>query len=488
MESNKKNKIIIAFFVFLGLMWLCTVISKSIYASKLPIVSTESIEQKYVEHIVEVDGIVVAGDKNPITALSGLRVDKLMVQAGDRIEEGDVIFTIDMEDLDGILEEKRTEISKVQAQIDTIMQNEELARQQKELEEQRAREDYDALAQRQDTLVGRAAEEYSKIEDEIDKQRNEEIERRRKEAEEKRKAERENHYEDDEDDYEDNENYYEDYENYYEGDENFDGGIVDEALLEALQQAAYAEADAEWERDNAIKEAGRRVEDTTLPDNEDATLEVNRLELAQLQADLARFQEIKDAEGQIKADQDGLVTDIYINIGGRTSDSAVMLLADDTVPCRFKAVISQEQKKYVGLNDQVALKLDGSSREKDATVDYLEESSSLPGSYDIYIDLPEGTGVPGLSGTMSRSESGEKHPVCVTPQAVHKVDVQSYVYVVKERDGILGKEYYAEQVKVRILDENESWVAVEGALDNESVIITSSTKEVGNGDVVRLEE
>ena len=488
MGSNKKNKIIISFFVFLGLMWLCTVISKSIYASKLPIVSTESIEQKYVEHIVEVDGIVVAGDKNPITALSGLRVDKLMVQAGDRIEEGDVIFTIDMEDLDGMLEEKRTEISKLQAQIDTILQNEELAKQQKELEVQRAREDYDALAQRQDTLVGRAAEEYSKIEDEIDKQRNEEIERRKKEAEEKRKAERENHSEDDEDDFEDSEKYYEDYDYYYEGDENFDGGIVDEALLEALQQAAYAEADAEWERDNAIKEAGRRVEDTTLPENEDATLEVNRLELARLQEDLARFQEIKDAEGQIRADQGGLVTDIYINIGGRTSDSAVMLLADDSVPCQFKAVISQEQKKYVGLDDQVALKLDGSSREKDATVDYLSESSSVPGIYDIYIDLPEGTGVPGLSGTMSRSESGEKYPVCVTPQAVHKVDVQSYVYVVKERDGILGKEYYAEQIKVRILDENDSWVAVEGALDNESVIITSATKEVGNGDVVRLEE
>lgn len=488
MESNKKNKIIVAFFVFLGLMWLCTVISKSIYASKLPIVSTESIEQKYVEHIVEVDGIVVAGDKNPVTVLSGLRVDKLMVQAGDRIEEGDVIFTVDMEDLDGMLEEKQTAISKVQAQIDTIIQNEELARQQKELEEQRAREDYDALAQRQDTLVGRAAEEYSKIEDEIDKQRNEEIERRKKEAEEKRKAEREKQSEDDEHYSEDGENYYDDNYNYDEGDENFDGDIVDEALLEALQQAAYAEADAKWERDNAMKEAGRKVEDTTLPENEDAALEVNRLELARLQEDLALFQEIKDAEGQIRADRGGLVTDIYINIGGRTSDSAVMLLADDSVPCQFKAVISQEQKKYVGLNDQVALKLDGSSREKDATVDYLAENSSVPGSYDIYIDLPEGTGVPGMSGTMSRAESGEKYPVCVTPQAVHKVDVQSYVYVVKERDGILGKEYYAEQMKVRILDENDSWVAVEGALDQESVIITSSTKEVGNGDVVRLEE
>lgn len=446
LESNRKNKIAIGFFVFLGFMWLCTVISKSIYASRLPIVSTESIEQKYVEHIVQIDGIVVAGDKNPVTTLSGLRVDKLMVQVGDRVEEGDVIFTVDMEDLVDMMEGKQTAISKLQTQINTIVQNEELARQKKELEEQRAREDYDAIARRENTLVGRAANEYSKIEDEISEQQGGD----------------------------------------WEGGESA-GGNTDEALLDALQQAAYAEADAKWQRDNAIKEAGRKVEDIIAPDSQDSTLEVSRLELAGLQEDLSRFQEIKDAEGQIRAQQGGLITDIYISTGGRTLDSAVMLLADDSVPCQFKATISQEQKKYVSLNDTVSLKLDG-SREKDATVDYLSESDTMPGSYDIYVNLPEGTGVPGLSGTMSRSESGEKHSCCVTPLAVHQEDIRSYVYVVKERDGILGKEYYAEQVNVRILDENDNWVAVEGALDSESVIISSSTKEVKNGDVVRLAE
>ena len=121
-------------------------------------------------------------------------------------------------------------------------------------------------------------------------------------------------------------------------------------------------------------------------------------------------------------------------------------------------------------------------------MDYLTESSSVPGSYEIYIDLPEGTGVPGLSGTMSRSEQGEKYSCCVTPESVYQEGIRNYVYVVKERDGILGKEYYAEQVNVRIQDENDNWVAVESVLDGDSLIISSSTKEVKNGDVVRLEE
>ena len=58
--------------------------------------------------------------------------------------------------------------------------------------------------------------------------------------------------------------------------------------------------------------------------------------------------------------------------------------------------------------------------------------------------------------------------------------------MVKEREGILGMEYYVEEVDVKIKDRNESWVAVEGALDSESKILLSSTKAVKNGDTVRL--
>lgn len=438
MEDRRKRKVIAWFFVFLGGMWLCTVISKSIYASKLPIVSTESIESKYVEHIVNVDGIVVAGEKNPVTALAGLRVEKLMVQVGDQVEEGDVLFTIDMADLASIMEEKQTAIAKIQKQVDTILANEELERQKKALEEQRAREDYDALARREDTLVGRAADAYSRLEDEMGE----------------------------------------------EGDGNMDGGSVEDAL----QQAAYAEADAKWQRDTAIRDAGRRVEDILTPENEDAALEVNQMELADLSSDLSLYQEIKNGNGEIKAGRGGMVTDIYITTGGRTSDSAVMLLADDSVPCQFKTTLTQEQKKYVGLNDTVSLKLDGSSREKEAVIDYLAESSTAPGSYDVYINLPEGTGVPGMSGTMSHTETGEKHSCCVTPAAVNTVDNRSFVYVVKEREGILGMEYYVEQLSVKIADQNDSWVALEAALDKEDMILNSSTQEVKNGTIVRLSE
>lgn len=430
---NKRKKIFAGFILFLGLMWLCTVISKSIYASKLPMVTVSTPEQKYIEHIVEAEGIVEAGNKNAVTALSGLRVESLAVHEGDKVVEGDLLFTIDMENVKEIMSEKQTEISKVQLQIDTILQNEELAKQKKALEEERAREDYDALARYQDTIVGRAAEEVARAEENIENSGYEE----------------------------------------------------DQELEDALKSASYGEADAKWNRDNTLKEAGRKVEDILLPENEDSTLDSCRLELGSLQKELSFYQQFIQTEGRVIAEESGTVTDIYISVGSRIPDTAVMLLSDDTVSCQFKVTLTGEQKKYIGWNDEVTLKLEGSSKELETSVDYLAESKNAPGNYEIRMNLPEGVGTPGLSGTMSHSEQGEKYSCCISPLALHKEENRSYVYVMKEREGILGMEYYAEEVNVKVLDENDNFAAVEGALTDDSKIIVSSTKEIGNGDIVR---
>lgn len=62
------------------------------------------------------------------------------------------------------------------------------------------------------------------------------------------------------------------------------------------------------------------------------------------------------------------------------------------------------------------------------------------------------------------------------------------MYVVNEREGILGLEYYVEEINVSVTDKNDQWAAVEGALTEDSRIIISSTKEVEKGGVVRLAE
>lgn len=438
MEKRRK-KIIAGFAAFLVLMWLCTLVSKSIYVSQLPMVQTTRTDTKYIEHIVEAEGIVEAGAKLPVTAGSGMRVESLAVQAGDRVEEGDLLFTVDLEDLQQLMGEQELAAARVQIQIDTLVHNEELAKERKALEEERAREDYDALARYQDTLVGRAAEDLVQAEKAL-----EELQ-----------------------------------------DTGGGSESEEERLRQEVQAAAYAEADARWNRDNTVKDAGRRVEDVIQEEDADATLAVYRAELAAVEEQIAAYRAVLEREGKIGAPMGGMVTDVFVQAGGRVPDTASFLLADDTVPCQFRVALTREQKSYVNLNDDVKLELDGYAK-IDAKIDHIEENENMPGSYTALVRLPEETGMPGLSGKLTCTKLGERQPACISLSALHEESGRKFVYVVNEREGILGAEYYVEEITVSVVDQNDRLAAIEGPVTAESLIVESSTKEIQKGDVVRL--
>lgn len=458
-----KKKIGCGFIIFLIFMWLCTLISKSIYASRLPMVTTCGIDSKYIEHVVEAEGIVEAGAKLPVTALGGLRVVEVSVQAGDRVEEGDLLFTVDLEDMKEIMAQQELDRQKTQLQIDAILHNRELAQEKKELEEARAREDYDALARYQDTLVGRAAENVAQAEEALDElqaeNRAHEDDWKKEDGEQKTEEEIEAERKAREEE--------------------------EERLKQKLQAAAYAEADAKWNRDNAVKDAGRKVEDVISEEDQDAALAVYQAEAEGIQEKLSAYQAVLDGGGKITAPMSGMVTDVYVQAGGRVPDTASFLLADDEAPYQFCVTLTKEEKTYVNLSDDVKLKL-GDRKEVNARVDYLAENENAPGSFTARIQLPEETGMPGQSGTMTCAKAGEKQSCCIPLLALHEDQNKSYVYVAGEREGILGTEYYVEEINVSVVDKNDKFAAVEGALTEESRIIQSADKEIKRGDVIRL--
>lgn len=463
--DKRKKKIASGLAGFLVFMWLCTLISKSIYAAKLPMVTTVSMQEKYVEHTVKAEGIVEAGAKRAVHVLGGLRVAELCVHTGDRVEEGALLFRVDLEDLTSLVEVRENACEKTRLQIDAILHNRELADARQAAEEARAREDYDAYARYQDTLVGRAAEAVAQAEEALE------------ELQEENRA--------------------------HEGDwKNGDGEPKSEEEMEAerkareeaeeqlkqnLQAAAYAEADARWNRDNTLKDAGRRVEDSLEEKDADAALALYRTELAAAEEELAAYSKIAEQEGQILAPAAGIVTDIRVEVGGRVPDTASLLLSDDEVPCQFRVTLTKEDVSYVNLKDEVKLELDG-SRPMDAVIDYLAENETMPGSFTAVINLPEGVGMPGQSGVLSRSEPGKKQNTCIPVSALYTTENRSFVYVAKEREGILGPEYYVEEITVSVLDKNDVWAAVQGALTEESRIVENATAEIKKGDVVRLAE
>ena len=434
-KGEKMKKVMAGFVGFLVFMIVCTVISKSVYAYRLPMVSACRPEAKYIEHKVEAEGIVVAGGEKTVTYLPGVRIDSILAHEGERVEEGDVLMQVDLADVKELMEEKKNEISKLSLQINAILDNQEIARQKKELELARAREDYDLTCRAEDTLVGRALESYVRAEEDLEE----------------------------------------------------DGG--DKALRDALQSAAYGEADARAKRDEAVKQAERAVEDLLLPEEVTAELEIAQLDRTAISMELQEYQKVLDSQGIITAPYAGVITEILVRPGDRVPDTAVLLLSDENLPCQLKVTLDQEQKKYIGLGDQIFVELEGRSRALEEEIAYLAESRSIPGKYEALVELPEDTGIPGAAGSISKSDKGEKYGLCLPLAALHTENDRNYVYVLKEREGILGEEYYVDEVNVRVIDKNENWAAVEeGVIGKESIIILSATREFKRGDAVRWEE
>lgn len=138
----KQKKIVADFLLFLFFMWLCTLISKSIYASKLPRVTVEAPEKKKIEHVVEADGVIRQGSDIAIHTLEGLRVEKICVRAGDEVEEGTVLFQLEKEDVEAAIEAKKLEIARKEYEIADLEANQALTEADRQKEMERAKEDY----------------------------------------------------------------------------------------------------------------------------------------------------------------------------------------------------------------------------------------------------------------------------------------------------------------------------------------------------------
>ncbi len=152
------------FLIFLAFVWLCTIISKSIYVSGLPIVKTDTASKKYVEHIVNTDGIVTAGGEIAVNTQAGLRVDKIYVHEGDAVQAGDVLFTIDTSDLTELISAKETELSKLQCNLSGWQVNAVIDAQKKEVAILWAKEDYETADKETAVAKTRAKEALDKAE------------------------------------------------------------------------------------------------------------------------------------------------------------------------------------------------------------------------------------------------------------------------------------------------------------------------------------
>ncbi len=537
MEKNKKWVRLLL--LFLAVMWLFTIISKSIYVSRLARVKTDVLSKKYIEHIVEADGIVLAGGEVAVNALAGLRVEQIAVQKGNLVQKGTVLFTVDLRDLEELIADKEAQLARLELQLGTAQFNEVLDAQKKEIARLWAQEDYAnadketqlALDRAQSALLDaqndlnkhldtsaphtsgssrkKAWEKYNDwkkqryaLEDKI-AELEKEIERLKGELADAPEEETDADVADKEEllakkekeleeckaeltDLERNPVSQPDYsaeESAYDAWQQTKSGLED-----AVQAAKHALEDAKLARENTLREKRRAIASAEVTTGADATIGIYNMDIAALQGEIADLNDVKSSKGCVTAKTDGYVSDILVAAGQRTSDTAAVLLSDTQAEYMFKFSVPKEQGKYVKLGDSVELTLSASEQKKvTVTADYIAENTA--GGYDVTCRLGDAKAPVGSYGMAKRTVQGELYPGTVPIDAVVSENEVDYLFTVNEKTGILGKEYYVEKLKVRIVDRNDRYAAIEGTtVGADTQIVVFSSKELKQGESVRLEE
>ncbi len=534
---KRKEKIAAGLCAFFICMWVCTLISKSVYVSKLPRVTVEKIEKRRIEHIVETDGIIKQGSDVAIHTLPGMRVQKICVRAGDEVEEGSELFWLGKDDLEEVIEAKKLEAAKLEYQITDFKENRALDEIERQKGIRRAGEDLEVTKDKAGTALERADKALQQAGEELDdlkksgvditseedrqkayheynqwvkegeklgatvsgnqvgvaeKEKYLEEVRRQGNAEEIRKAEEA--LKEAKDKLALAEKDYEKYQSNPKTQPDFEGEdsakkaweSEKKALEESVQNAEYGREDALTGNVDNLREADRKLEDANTPNRADSTLEIYQMELERLKKEIEKYREIYREGGKVVSDMTGTVTKVNLTVGERTVDGAAIVCADKDVPYQFETLVTKEQKKYVNQGDTVTLGTPEGKKELE--INYLEEDVS--GAYRAVVYLPQGEGALGMSGTFTKYETSESFDCCIPIEALHREGVgeRYYVYLAGERDGILGTERYVEMRYVKVLDQNDTYAALEtGAVSGDEQVITGSDKEIESNMVIRVD-
>jgi HlyD family secretion protein len=197
-------------------------------------------------------------------------------------------------------------------------------------------------------------------------------------------------------------------------------------------------------------------------------LALRKLEYLQIRKGLTK-------EGNIVAQAEGNIVAIKIAEGSTTQPGQLLFQLVKTEPeyCVTWKVSSEDATNYV-IGDKIIVDLkirksdadkQSLSNTKDMTITtqvYSKEYSANDNSYELSANIDSNTtGLEeGMSADINISKTSSSYD-CVLPlECLSEEGIKDYIYVVKERKGLLGDEMYVEKTEVTKLDSNNYQCAI----------------------------
>ena len=253
------------------------------------------------------------------------------------------------------------------------------------------------------------------------------------------------------------------------------------------KEEAYNEAVKQ--RQSTIQSANRTLEDAKAPENVDtATALTANDDLEEKQLAVDELQKVMDVNGKITAPSDGLITKVNVTTGETTTEDTAIRISDQSAGYKFTATLDKASAKYLSKDDKVTLDLGNGTTVEGLTVQSIDVSAEDKNSYELTVSIPAKVKKLGSIATLKVEKASKKYDTCVPLGALHSDGDKYYVYVINEKDTILGTETAVDKVQVDMLDKNNEQAAIEGSFSWGQQFVLTSSKTLRNGDRVRLVE
>ncbi len=432
----------------MAVICIFTVLSRISASLTVAEVLVESPSAKRIEHIVDGEGVIEAQLETSVQTEAGLLIKNVHVKKGQKVEEGEILAELDLAALAEVKREQQEEIEMLRLTNEELLALWQRETTAAEREKTRADEDYAQAAKESELSVQTAAAELERAVQQ------------------------------------------------YKGYEaSLPADTTDEQFLQLLDLRAAAEA-AQWAYDAAIlqqesvlRKAGRAVEDADQAQVKNAAIAVNEIKLAQMERAVSELAALEDAGGQLVAPQAGVITEVYIKAGQRTTDTAAVTLTDTSMGLYYTAEIDKADMEYAAVGDAVVLKKDG-KEQGSFTVDAIETLEDGNARVTVQITGDEAEDFylgENLSMEIRQEAPLSQNTVPVT--ALYESNGRYYVYVTEQVETVLGEEYRAAKIEVEILDKNDAYAAIgEGALGEDAQVIVDSSRYIEAGSKVRLQK
>ncbi len=474
-----KERAVKYFAVFLLFMLICTIVSRGIYAWQMPKVVTGTIEAHTLSRKITADGVVITKEEVPIVVEAGILVEKVCVVEGQKVEAGDLLMQLQVSDLEERMRQMDLQLQAEEAKLAELNASGTAAL-------NRANQDLKDVSDSAAGTVGQADSAYKAACARRDAFPSEEQYREnayQKDAEYQKlwkAAKKKNAQKKEKEAFE-----------FYK--KSLDAVLAESYAKEKqeldadVSEKERALGEANTNRDSAVKQAQRDLEDAKNNGGSGTKLEQqNQIEILKKQR--SGILALRQAEGKVLCNISGYVGRILVRAGERTADTSALVLSDAAGEKLFQAILPQEEKSYISAGDKVSLSFPkGAKQVSGVEVEAVGELED--GSCQVTCKISNADIVIGELGKMEIIKEIGRYACTIPKDALFSDGGTDYVLVIEEQETILGTELTARRRKVKIMDQDDEYVALENdSLTDEELFVSDTDKEIQDGTRVRLRE